>query len=225
MRTPQVLGAAAAAAVGILAFAPAALATPPGDNGTVKIHDATTDEELPRNEPHVCTFYLQSFGFDAGQEVSWTITEVPPTGSGDTVAESGALVLDGEGQGRSDDLALPPGHYRLTWQFEGENGAAKHKVFWSDCADGEEPPAEGEEPPAEDAPGDEETGGEEAGGTTPDGEAEEPVAEETAAAEPGGDLAETGAGLPATPMVAGAAVLLAAGGYLVVRRRQAASRR
>ncbi|MET8405784.1 hypothetical protein ABZV53_42660, partial [Streptomyces sp900116325] len=39
-----------------LLFAPSAHATAPGDNGTVKIHDATTGEELRKNEPHVCTF-------------------------------------------------------------------------------------------------------------------------------------------------------------------------
>jgi hypothetical protein len=34
-------------------LAPAAHATAPGDNGTVKIHDAQTGEDLRRNEPHV----------------------------------------------------------------------------------------------------------------------------------------------------------------------------
>ncbi|MDT0346970.1 hypothetical protein [Streptomyces litchfieldiae] len=101
------------AAATTLLLAPMALASPQGDNGTVKIHDAETGEELRRNEPHVCEFYLQGFGFDAAQEVSWTITEMPPTDSQDTVAETGALVLDDEGGGRSDDLALADGHYRL----------------------------------------------------------------------------------------------------------------
>lgn len=62
MRTLSRLGAVCAAASAVLLLAPAAHATPPGDNGTVKIHDASTGEELRRNEPHVCAFYLDEIG-------------------------------------------------------------------------------------------------------------------------------------------------------------------
>ncbi|MEV8205639.1 hypothetical protein AB0P40_09670, partial [Streptomyces sp. NPDC079189] len=40
-----------AAVAAALLLAPSAHATAPGDNGTVKIHDATTGEELRKNEP------------------------------------------------------------------------------------------------------------------------------------------------------------------------------
>ncbi len=48
-----------------------------GDNGTVKIHNSTTPVTDPRNEPHVCIFYLDAFGFDPAQSVSWQIKSWP----------------------------------------------------------------------------------------------------------------------------------------------------
>jgi hypothetical protein len=107
--------------------------TPPGDNGTVKIHRSTTSADDPRNEPKVCDFYLVGFHFDAGQQVSWEILSWPPTGNRTKVL-SGALTLDQSGHGRTTDLKLPDGHYKLDWTFNGEHGKAKHKVFWVKCS-------------------------------------------------------------------------------------------
>jgi hypothetical protein len=103
-----------------------------GDNGDVKIHNSTTAVTDHRNEPHVCTFYLDAFGFDSGQSVSWQIKSWPPTGSR-TVVASGALVLDSAGNGHTGDMTLQNGHYKLFWNFVGENGFAKQKVFWVTC--------------------------------------------------------------------------------------------
>ncbi|MGW5478981.1 hypothetical protein [Streptomyces sp. NPDC004008] len=47
--------------------------------------------------------------------------------------KSGAIALDAEGHGRTSDPSLPDGHYKLFWNFDGEKGAARHKVFWTDC--------------------------------------------------------------------------------------------
>ena len=110
----------------------AAPAPKPGDNGTVKIHKSTTPVTDPRNEPHVCVFYLDAFGFDPGQSVSWQIKSWPPTGDR-SVVSSGALALDAQGAGFTNDMTLANGHYKLFWNFTGENGAAKHKVFWVAC--------------------------------------------------------------------------------------------
>jgi len=129
-------GALTAGVSAVLLLAPAAHATAPGDNGTVKIHDAKTGEDLHQNEPHVCTFYLDAFGFDRAQQVNWHIEAWAPTAAkkGETV-KSGAIVLDSVGHGRTEDLSLPDGHYKLFWNFVGEKGAAKHKMFWTDCKD------------------------------------------------------------------------------------------
>ena len=104
-----------------------------GDNGTVKIHNSATPVTDRRNEPHVCVFYLDAFGFDPAQSVSWQIKSWPPTGDR-SVVSSGALVLDSSGDGNTGDMTLPNGHYKLFWTFAGEHGFAKQKVFWVACA-------------------------------------------------------------------------------------------
>lgn len=218
MRTLFRAGAlSAVAASAVLCLPAAAHATAPGDNGTVKIHDSATGEELRRNEPHVCTFYLDAFGFDRAQQVDWHIEVWAPTAGvkGETV-RSGALTLDGEGHGRTADLTLPDGHYKLFWNFAGEKGSAKHKVFWTDCGEDEAAPS-----PSASVSASESASG--SGSEAPD---ETPAAEAAPSASPSpqggeGDLAETGNGAPVGLLSAAAAALLGAGGYLVLRRRRA----
>ncbi|MEJ8669727.1 LPXTG cell wall anchor domain-containing protein [Streptomyces sp. MS1.AVA.1] len=221
MRTLTRVGALSAVAAAVVLSAPAAAhATAPGDNGTVKIHDATTGEELRKNEPHVCEFYLDAFGFDSVQKVDWHIEAWAPTAAvkGETV-KSGALTLDGDGHGRTADMTLADGHYKLFWNFEGEKGSAKHKVFWTDCADEEQGGGTTATPSAPES-------------VTPGESTTEPVASPSASAEAApspspspqggsGDLAETGNGAPVGLLSATAAALLGAGGYLVFRRRKA----
>ncbi|WP_205826136.1 hypothetical protein [Microbispora catharanthi] len=127
----------AVAALGALAISTTASAgavqrTAPGDNGDVKIHKWTTPEDDQRDEPHVCVFYLVGFNFDAAEQVSWEIKSWPPTGDKTTV-KSGTLVLDHSGHGRTVDMTLPSGHYKLFWTFAGKKGAPKQKVFWVEC--------------------------------------------------------------------------------------------
>ncbi|MFF8016490.1 LPXTG cell wall anchor domain-containing protein [Streptomyces sp. NPDC007929] len=201
-------------------------AAPPGDNGTVKIHDASTGEELRRNEPHVCAFYLDAFGFDGGQQVDWHIDAIPPSANKGETVESGALVLDAQGHGRSEDLSLPDGHYKLFWNFEGEKGSAKHKVFWTDC-EGEQEPGGGT-PSASISPSSS-SGASEAPSGEPSGSASAspsaggavPVSSPSPQGGAEGGLAETGNGAPVGVLSGVAAALVAAGGCLVLRRRRA----
>ncbi|MEU0003222.1 hypothetical protein ABZ079_02650 [Streptomyces sp. NPDC006314] len=224
------VGTLTALASAALLVAPAtAHATPHGDNGTVKIHDATTGEELRRNEPHVCTFYLDAFGFDGGQQVDWHIEAWAPTAAtkGETV-KSGALTLDADGHGRTENLSLPDGHYKLFWNFDGEKGSAKHKVFWTDCEDSEGgggKPSGSASPSASSSP----SSGSSSGTTpsaSPSGSPSSAAASSSPAASPsaqggGGDLAETGNGAPVGLLSGVAAALVGAGGCLVARRRKA----
>ncbi|MFD5404505.1 LPXTG cell wall anchor domain-containing protein [Streptomyces griseorubiginosus] len=240
MRTLHRAGVLSAVAAAAFAVAPVAHATPPGDNGTVKIHDTTTGEELRRNEPHVCTFYLDAFGFDAVQEVDWHIEAWAPTADvkGKTV-KSGEITLDSDGHGRTDDLSLPDGHYKLFWTFEGQkSAAAKHKVFWTDCED-EQGGGGGTATPTASAtpstsatsapsgspttgPSDEPSGG--AGAEPSESTEAGASASASSSASPQGstgDLAETGSSAPVGLLAGVSAALVAAGGYLVVRRRRA----
>ncbi|MFF1302293.1 LPXTG cell wall anchor domain-containing protein [Streptomyces sp. NPDC058307] len=245
MRTLTRFGVLSAVASAAFLVAPVAHATAPGDNGTVKIHDAGTGDELRKNEPHVCTFYLDAFGFDAVQEVDWHIEAWAPTAKvkGDTV-KSGEITLDSDGQGRTEDLSLPDGHYKLFWNFEGEkSAAAKHKVFWTDCAEeegsggtatptasasGTPGPDESASPSAEAGAGTEPSESAEAGASASAAASASPSASVSASASASasaqgstGDLAETGNSAPVGLLAGVAAALTAAGGYLVVRRRRA----
>ena len=49
---------------------------PPGNNGTVKIHQ-TAGDSSPHNQPHVtCSFYVSFFGFDKNQTMKISFTGV-----------------------------------------------------------------------------------------------------------------------------------------------------
>ncbi|MET9378366.1 LPXTG cell wall anchor domain-containing protein [Streptomyces sp. NPDC003035] len=229
-----------------LLLAPAASATkgpkddPKGDNGNVKIHDAKTGEYLHKNEPKVCTFYLDGFQFDGAQKVTWRIEGHAPTA--DLAGIEGSLTLDGSGHERTGDLSLPDGHYKLYWNFDGENGKAKHKTFWVDCPAGEEPakptekpvepgkkPTKPAETPGTETPGTETTkpGASVAPSATPSATdsaaagATPSASTSTDAAAGSGDLAETGSSAPVGILAAAAVALAGAGAFLVTRRRKA----
>ncbi|MQS17707.1 LPXTG cell wall anchor domain-containing protein [Streptomyces kaniharaensis] len=148
-------------AAALMLLAPAAHAAPggkgaPGNNGTVKIHDAATGQEDTRNEPKVCTFYLDSFGFDPGQDVIWMIAEVK--GNKEEKVAFGDLPVDENGDVRTEDIELPDGHYKLYWAsvqlVDGELpeddpnlNNPKHKVFKVDCGGKKTPAPTGEPSP------------------------------------------------------------------------------
>jgi hypothetical protein len=117
--------------------------SPPGFNGTVKIHDGDGEAEpIKRNEPHVgCTFHVHGFNFDAGSSGTWSIQSWPPTGDRGVVASGTWGPADGDGDWRTAVMSLPGGdhnqgaHYKLNVDQTNPSapGAEKHKVFWVDC--------------------------------------------------------------------------------------------
>jgi hypothetical protein len=108
-----------------------------GNNGTVKVHiGAGEPDPARRNQPRTCDFHLQAFGFDAGQDLAFTIESWPPTGDR-TAVLSGTIELSAAGEGRSPESGvhhLADGHYRLTVDGDGKATRTKHKVFWVRCA-------------------------------------------------------------------------------------------
>jgi hypothetical protein len=143
-RSPLMRWVGWAAVVGLLvaafaAPAPASSTDAPGNNGTVKIHEGSTEAEpIVRNEPHVCTFHLHFFFADPFQAGTWEIQEWSP-------GDKGVVVLDGEydtngdGEDRDPDdsaYSLPDGHYKLFWDGDLDTDKHdKHKVFWVECAE------------------------------------------------------------------------------------------
>lgn len=121
--------------VGALVVAAPALAAPPGNNGTVKIHEGATEiEPIVANEPHVCTFHVHFLFADPVQAGTWRILSWPPTGDRSVVL-SGTYDTDPEGEDRVPEagvFTLDDGHYRLEWTGRTER-TMKHKVFWVDC--------------------------------------------------------------------------------------------
>ncbi|MGW2561345.1 LPXTG cell wall anchor domain-containing protein [Streptomyces sp. NPDC001514] len=218
MRMLITSGAVVTAAASALLFAPSAHATPPGDNGTAKIHDAETGEELLKNEPKVCTFYLDGFKFDGAQKVEWHIDAWAnndlPKG---TTVKTGSLTLDGSGHERTEDMNLPDGQYKLFWNFDNEHGSAKHKVFWTDCESEDDKPGDKPSDKPGEKPSDEPSG---PAATAPAGTQPTPATSPSVNGA-SGDLAETGSSAPVGALSATAAALLGAGGYLVMRRRKA----
>jgi len=69
------LAVAASAVIWLAAFVSPVSADPPGNNGTVKIHEAPEHKNGSENanDPKVCKFVIHGFGFDSGQMRSWWI--------------------------------------------------------------------------------------------------------------------------------------------------------
>lgn len=128
--------ALASAAIMLLALAPAAFANDaPGNNGTVKIHDGSSEAEpVTSNESHVgCDFHLHFMFGDTDQVGTWEIQSWPPTGER-TVVLSGTYDASGDGED-SQGATLASGHYKLFWAGDTDKHA-KQKVFWVACDDG-----------------------------------------------------------------------------------------
>ncbi|MCV0404502.1 MAG: hypothetical protein K5924_12480 [Chloroflexi bacterium] len=136
------------------------LADAPGNNGTVKIHEGSTeDEPIVNNEPHVCTFHLHFFFGDEVQSGDWWIESWPPTGDMTEVLSGSYDATGGEDRDPDetsdpDVHSLPDGHYKLYWEGAENPGGQleiKHKVFWVACepAGSESPSESASESPSE----------------------------------------------------------------------------
>lgn len=123
---------------------------PPGNNGTVFIHDVAGDHS-PHNVPHVsCQFWVDFFGFDAGQEVTVSFAGQAPTGKGTALGGTWTGVIsddDASGAGNdfdhelaytADDLGVTSlgapqaqqGYHVKMTVATNEPGGKKSKVFW-----------------------------------------------------------------------------------------------
>jgi hypothetical protein len=130
-----------------------AATNPPGNNGTVKIHQLPLDSD-PHNQPHVdCPFTVSFFGFDQGDVATVTFTAWAPTGKGkhlltDTVdigaddnsGGGSSAGFDGEKTYALDFDGIVPHrqqgfHVKLQVTVTSPNSRTpkfnKYKVFWA----------------------------------------------------------------------------------------------
>lgn len=122
---------------------------PPGNNGTVFIHDVA-DDHSPHNVPHVsCNFWVDLFNFDASQTVTVSFAGQAPTGKdtalgGETTTTLEADDAGGAGNDWDGELAFTADqlgvsnlgapahqgyHVKMT-VVTNEPGDHKYKVFW-----------------------------------------------------------------------------------------------
>jgi hypothetical protein len=146
---------------------------PPGNNGTVKIQEAGSPDEIPDNDPHVgCIFNIEFRGYDEGDlHAQWSLAAQPPSGMGIPVT-GGSLFIGGDPAGGANDLdglvtvdltkidlaglglveqPKQGFHLKLTVHAEGSKGAdTKFKVFWVQGCFVPPPPEDGGTPPPPD---------------------------------------------------------------------------
>ena len=118
-----------------------------GNNGTIKIHESTDPNvETPSNDPKVCRFNVEGFGFDLG--VVGTIVFSVQGGDAPTGSDAGPIdVSDGavvDGYFESEYVTLEPGHYKATMYGKstkaGQLGEVKAKskvIKVTSCGGGE----------------------------------------------------------------------------------------
>lgn len=123
-------------------------ATPTGNNGTLKVHEIGTPSGTESNDPKVCAFNLEGFGFDPSQ--SGYILIKTQGGSQPVGQDAGPFSFgptNGTGYAISQDFNTPTGTtivngtYKATLYGKDTGGnidlrddKAKSKVFKVDCA-------------------------------------------------------------------------------------------
>ena len=85
---------------------------PPGNNGTIKIHELGTPSGTESNDPKVCVFNIEGFGFDKGQTgyIKFTVQG----GDGPTGTAAGPFSFgptNADGYYATQYFHLAPGHY------------------------------------------------------------------------------------------------------------------
>jgi hypothetical protein len=109
------------------------------NNGTVKIHEGATENEIEPNDPKVCTFHVHAWNFDENQVLTVDIVGHGGPNAGPSEYHSTiTTATDGEHrwEGQTEVIQLAPGMYKLTVDTgNGTTTQDKHKVFKVECGD------------------------------------------------------------------------------------------
>jgi len=152
----------------VVGFSPVAFADqpvdvgPPGNNGTLKVHEKGTPSGTESNDPKVCVFNFEGFDLDANQTGNITVEGHGATPSGEYLVVELSTNAGGDGEtayiNDGGSLTLANGHYKATLdnKFGTDPGdKAKSKVFKVTCDEPGNPenPEEPEEPETPVTPG------------------------------------------------------------------------
>lgn len=136
-----------------------AAADPPGNNGTIKIHEQGTPSGTESNDPKVCVFNVEGYGFDVGQH-GYLMFSVQggdaPIGTNAGPYDFGPIQASARHRSyyETEYFQLRPGHYRATlYGKEGDSinlkdVKAKSKVFKVQCEDPQAPSLSPSTPPS-----------------------------------------------------------------------------
>lgn len=117
----------------------------PGNNGTLKVHEQGTPSNAENNDPKVCTFNYEGYGFDKGQDGMIVITT---QGGGNDKTEVKRLAMPAAKESaehftftETAYITLPDGMYKSTVYGKDNHSQysvdlkAKSKVFKVECDD------------------------------------------------------------------------------------------
>lgn len=106
------------AGLSLLSNSAFAASNPPGNNGTVKIHNLPLDSR-PHNQPHVdCPFTVTFFGFDTGDVAHVLFTAWSPTGKGKTLLTDTVFIGADDNSGGGSQAGFD-GEKTYTLNFDG----------------------------------------------------------------------------------------------------------
>lgn len=113
------------------------------NNGTLKVHEQDTPAATESNDPKVCNFNFEGFGFDKNQSGIIVITTQGGGNDKTKVAQVDMPAANADGYTETDYVSIPNGHYKSTLYGKSTNGSvnynndlkAKSKVFKVVCED------------------------------------------------------------------------------------------
>lgn len=100
----------------------------PGNNGTLKVHEKNTPTATENNDPKVCHFNFEGYGFDKGQQGIVIITTQGNGPDSREVARVNLPAANAEGYMASAYLTLPDGHYKTTAYGKDVHGDIDYKI-------------------------------------------------------------------------------------------------
>ena len=122
------------------------------NNGTLKVHEQGTPAASESNDPKVCHFNFEGFGFDQGQTGIIVITTQGGGNDKTEVKKVNMPAANANGYTETEYLTLADGHYKTTLYGKSSNGSvdykndlkAKSKVIKVECDETTTPDNEGE---------------------------------------------------------------------------------